>query len=247
MNGEKVEIVSTLLERIPADALDNVYTEKRMKQLLKGVYGVYALFKEGNLYYIGQGDLYQRLLAHYKKDRHKDDKWDTFAFAKLRNPELREELESLLISLTNPPGNRAIPSVKKRDTVTENTIREIINITKKYIKEETDSEKHRNVSRTPQRKLHLNLNWKEAPKAVLRILSQSPKPLTRKEIVDAIGGKYKFTPEDLEELHNGESRWKTTTRWAISGLKYNGMIKSVGKNLYVITDEGRKSLEDLTA
>jgi len=37
MNSEKVEIISTLLERIPADALYNVYTEKRMKRLLKGV------------------------------------------------------------------------------------------------------------------------------------------------------------------------------------------------------------------
>ena len=246
MNSEKVEIVSTLLERIPADALDNIYTEKRMKQLLKGVYGIYALFKGGNLYYIGQGDLYQRLLAHYKKDRHKEE-WDTFAFAKLRNPEVRKELESLLISLTDPPGNRATPHVKKRDTATENTIREIINITKKYIGKETNSEKPGNVLRTPHGKLNLNLDWKEAPKAVLRILSQSPKPLSRKEIVDAIGGKYKFTPNDLEELKNGEPRWKNTARWAISGLKYKGMIKSVGKNSYVITDEGRKILESLTA
>jgi len=245
MNGEKVEIVSTLLERIPAEALVNIYTEKRMKQLLKGV-GIYVLFDGGNLYYIGQGDLYQRLLAHYKKDRHKK-KWDTFTFAKPRNPEVRKELESLLISLTDPPGNRATPRVKKRDTATENTIREIINITKKYIRGETDSEKHQNVFRTPQRKLNLNLDWKEAPKAILRILSQSPKPLTRKEIVDAIGGKYEFTPDDLEELHNGDPRWKNTARWAISRLKYKGMIKSVGKNSYVITGEGRKILESLAA
>jgi len=246
MKGEKVEIVSTLLERIPADALDNVYTEKRMKQLLKGVYGVYALFKGSTLYYIGQGDLYQRLLAHYKKDRHKD-KWDTFTFAKLKYPEAKDELESLLISLTHPPGNRATPSVKKRDAATENAIREIIGLTEKHREEETDSEKHRNIFRNPKRKLNLNLNYKEAPKAVLRILSQSPKPLTRKEIVDAIGGKYEFTHDDLEELHNDDPRWKNTARWAISGLKYKGMIKSVGKNSYVITNEGRKILEGLAA
>jgi len=244
MNDEKVEIVSTLLERIPADALVNIYTEKKMKQLLKGV-GVYALFKGGNLYYIGQGDLYQRLLAHYKKDRHKK-KWDTFAFATLEHPEAKDELESLLISLTHPPGNRATPSVKKRDAATENTIREIIDLTKKHREEETDSEKHRNKFRNPKRKLKLSLNYKEAPKAVLRILNQSPKPLTRKEIVDAIRGKYEFTPDDLEGLHNGDPRWENTARWAISGLKYKGMIKSVGKNAYVITDEGRKSLEELT-
>lgn len=246
MNSEKVEIVSTLLERIPVDALDNVYTEKRMKQLLKGVYGVYALFKEDNLYYIGQGDLYQRLLAHYKKDRHKD-KWDTFAFAKLKNPELKEELESLLISLTDPPGNRSTPRVKKRDTATENTIREIINITKKYMGEEIKPEKRPTLPKTPRRKLNLHLDWKEAPKAILKILSQSSKPLTRKEIVDTIGNEYEFTPDDLEELNNGDHRWKNTARWAISGLKYKGMIKSVGKNSHVITDEGRKILESLNA
>ena len=79
----KVKLISAFYERIPSDSLDNIYTEKVIRNLLKNVYGIYALFKDNNLYYIGKGRLYTRIFAHYKKDRH-EGKWDTFAFAVLK-------------------------------------------------------------------------------------------------------------------------------------------------------------------
>lgn len=231
MNNKKVEIISTLLKRIPADALDNVYTEKKMKQLLKDVDGVYALFKEENLYYIGQGDLYQRLLAHYKKDRHKN-KWNTFAFAKLLNPQLREELESLLITLTNPPGNKNTPRVNKQDKITEDTIREIINITKKYSKE--SKEKLFNSKNSDVTKKHISAThykMQDFYPIILQILKLN-KPLKRQEIVTKVRKQIydRLSETDKEILKSGGQRWEETLRWAITHLAKDGVIVSKIKN-----------------
>jgi hypothetical protein len=70
--------------------------------------------------------------------------------------------------------------------------------------------------------------------------------MTRKEIVqkvyDAIHGR--FSPLDEKRVEKGELRWKAWTNYAISSLKLRGLIDTMGKNQYVITDAGRKYLHE---
>ena len=161
-----------------------------------------------------------------------------------RVPRLQDELESLLITLYGAPsGNRNTPHIIKKDMQTENTIREVINVTKKYMIKDGTVNKQRIYNHKPRRALKLNMDWKRAPVAVLKILGSSRKPLGRKDIVKIVKNRYKFTTDDLEILQNGNPRWDNTVRWAISGLKSKHMISSKNRNEWIITKEGRISLQ----
>jgi len=67
--------------------------------------GVYALYKRGKLYYVGLAkDLPSRVRAHLR-DKH-GKSWDTFRLYLTLDKGHMKELESLLIRITNPDGNR---------------------------------------------------------------------------------------------------------------------------------------------
>ena len=125
-----IDIVSGFYAEIPSTAIDNDFTKIKIRELLRNKYGIYALFDKGELYYIGRAtgtDLYTRIKDHYKRDRHKG-KWDTFSFATLNSREHGVELESLILSLNMPEGNKNKPPVIKRDYQTESVIKRIVDI-----------------------------------------------------------------------------------------------------------------------
>lgn len=76
-----------------------------IKGMIKGRAGVYALYKGDNLYYVGlASNLAGRLRTHLK-DRHKGA-WNRFSvYLTLRDEHIRE-LESLLLRIVNPEGNK---------------------------------------------------------------------------------------------------------------------------------------------
>lgn len=124
-----IDIVSGFYDQIPSTAINNDFTKIKIRQLLRNKYGIYALFDKGELYYIGKAtgtDLFTRIKDH-KRDRHKG-KWDTFSFATLNTREHGGELESLILSLYMPEGNRSRPVVIKRDYHTEDVIKRIVDI-----------------------------------------------------------------------------------------------------------------------
>jgi len=88
---------------------------------------------------------------------------------------------------------------------------------------------------------------KNIRRLILQILAESRKPLTRKEMVEKIEKLVELTPYHLELTPKAkEVRWKATVLWEISEMKLEGLIKTVEKGLYVITEKGRKELEELS-
>lgn len=70
--------------------------------------GVYALYDGADLYYVGKStDLQKRVRAHLR-DRHLSS-WTHFSLYLVRREEHIREIESLLIEIATPKGNRAIP------------------------------------------------------------------------------------------------------------------------------------------
>ena len=73
--------------------------------LIKKGQGVYALYRRNKLYYIGlAGDLRGRIKWHLK-DRHKG-KWDRFSLYIIRKEGHIREVESLLVRIADPDGNK---------------------------------------------------------------------------------------------------------------------------------------------
>uniref|UniRef100_A0A7V3E7M3 GIY-YIG nuclease family protein n=1 Tax=Ignavibacterium album TaxID=591197 RepID=A0A7V3E7M3_9BACT len=76
-----------------------------MKNLIKGRWGVYTLYKKNKLYYVGLANNLMGRLKTHLKDRHRGA-WDRFSvYLTIKSSHIKE-LESLLIRVTNPPGNK---------------------------------------------------------------------------------------------------------------------------------------------
>lgn len=103
MPKRQLPLVTEYLEDLHRRAFDE--HRNVMDKLSRRRHGVYALYKRGRLYYVGLAkDLRNRVKTHLK-DQHAK-KWDTFRlYLTIDNKHMRE-LESLLIRIANPEGNK---------------------------------------------------------------------------------------------------------------------------------------------
>ena len=104
MASSRGQLVCQHLEGISRRALEDY--QGIIREFVKGRHGVYALFtKRGRLYYVGlASDLRIRLKTHLK-DRHADT-WDKFSvYLTITDAHLRD-LESLLLRIVAPKGNK---------------------------------------------------------------------------------------------------------------------------------------------
>src|SRR6266567_311989 len=116
--AKRAQLVCQHLENISRDALAKY--QKIIRQYVRHRQGVYALYRRGKLYYIGlASDLRWRLHAHLKD--HHGLRWDRFSvYLTIGETHLRE-LESLLLRVVKPKGNKQ----KGKFTHSENLLRRL--------------------------------------------------------------------------------------------------------------------------
>ncbi len=68
--------------------------------------GVYSLYKDNALYYVGLAKNLRSRLHDHLRDRHADE-WDHFNVYLTQGDEHQKELESLVLRIASPKGNRA--------------------------------------------------------------------------------------------------------------------------------------------
>lgn len=103
MRSSKGQLVSQHLENISRQALEKY--QGILKEYVKGRHGVYALYRNGNLYYVGlASNLRNRLKAHLK-NRHAQT-WDSFSVYLTINDSHLHELETLILKIASPKGNK---------------------------------------------------------------------------------------------------------------------------------------------
>ncbi|MEK6627191.1 MAG: hypothetical protein AABY53_01065 [Bdellovibrionota bacterium] len=95
-----------------ASALDKKFVLKSNEGIL------YLLYKRSTLYYVGKSSQqgWRRMLIH-RKNRHKN-KWDRFLILKVKRKYLTT-LESLVIDLARPSGNKAFTAIAVRRQLIE--------------------------------------------------------------------------------------------------------------------------------
>lgn len=84
---------------------------KIVKGLIRGRTGVYALYRRDSLYYVGLASNLMGRLQMHLKDRHMGV-WDRFSVYVTRSDEHMRELESLLLRIVSPKGNRVSGRLK---------------------------------------------------------------------------------------------------------------------------------------
>jgi hypothetical protein len=81
--------------------------------------GIYVLYKKGRVYYIGLSvsSMRRRLRSHATRDRHAG-KWDTFSFYQVRRGKYIKDIESLLLRIFRPSGNKVSGRFHRKYNVT---------------------------------------------------------------------------------------------------------------------------------
>jgi hypothetical protein len=74
-------------------------------EFARGKSGVYALYKGESLYYVGLAKNLRSRLHHHLRDRHAEE-WNRFSIYLTRDDEHLKELESLVLRIASPKGNR---------------------------------------------------------------------------------------------------------------------------------------------
>jgi hypothetical protein len=77
--------------------------------------GIYVLYRKGKIYYVGlsRASLRARIRAHATRDRHRG-KWDSFSFYQITRVRYIKDIESLLLRIFRPTGNRAVGKFNRK-------------------------------------------------------------------------------------------------------------------------------------
>ena len=69
--------------------------------------GIYVLYRKGEVYYVGlsRANLRRRIRSHTRSARHKGQ-WDTYSFYQIVRTRFIKDVETLLLRIFRPPGNR---------------------------------------------------------------------------------------------------------------------------------------------
>lgn len=73
--------------------------------------GIYALYDGGELYYVGKSTNLKKRVRSHLRDRHLAN-WTHFSLFLIKKEEYINEIESLLVRIANPKGNRVKPKGK---------------------------------------------------------------------------------------------------------------------------------------
>lgn len=103
MAKRRSQLVCQHLENISRKMLEEY--QDVIRSFVRGRNGVYALYRRNKLYYVGLAkSLHGRLKTHLR-GRH-GDTWDRFSVYLTIGPQYMKEIESVLIRISNPPGNK---------------------------------------------------------------------------------------------------------------------------------------------
>lgn len=132
----KGTLIKGMTKKLPSEILGNPVFKKRLKEIMKGYSGIYALYHKDRLYYVGlTTNLFGRINWHLK-DRHAG-KWDSFAIFRIKRIGYLRDIETLITHLVKVPGNRVKGRVP-RDADINRVLKDIL---REHSKEMKDIEK----------------------------------------------------------------------------------------------------------
>jgi hypothetical protein len=100
---KKSPLVCQHLENVSREVLEEY--QDIVRQYIRRRNGIYALFRRGKLYYVGLAKNLRGRLKQHLRDRH-GDSWDRFSVYLTIGDTHMKELESLILRIIKPAGNR---------------------------------------------------------------------------------------------------------------------------------------------
>jgi excinuclease UvrABC nuclease subunit len=120
----KGALIKGMSKNLPSDILIDPVFKKKLREILRGYAGIYALYKGERLYYVGLArNLHGRVRWHLK-DKHAG-KWDHFKIFRIQRVRYLKDIETLIHRIAEPRGNRAMGRVPK-DADLNRVLREVL-------------------------------------------------------------------------------------------------------------------------
>jgi hypothetical protein len=101
--AKRTPLVCQHLENISREALKKY--QNIVQRYVRRRQGVYALYRRNKLYYVGLASNLRSRLAHHLRDRHQSS-WDRFSVYLTIGDSHLKELESLVLRVVRPAGNK---------------------------------------------------------------------------------------------------------------------------------------------
>jgi len=115
-------LVCQHLENISRDALEK--HQKIIKQYVRRRNGVYALYRKEKLYYVGLAKNLRSRLKSHLHDRH-GSSWDRFSVYLTIGEQHLRELESLILRIVQPKGNKQKGKFPKSEDIRRRFARDV--------------------------------------------------------------------------------------------------------------------------
>jgi hypothetical protein len=177
-----------------------------IKELVGNSSGIYALYDENELYYVGRASALKRRVHQHLRDRH-DAQWTHFSLFLIKRADYIGDIESLLVRIAEPIGNRAKP--KGRDS------KVLIGKLKKLIRQKHKEELRELISGRSSKRQIKKVN----PRRTLTGLVEKRTPIYR----TYKGKEYRalLTPKGLIYLNN---KTYTSPTAAAKSIIKNGAV-----------------------
>ncbi len=115
-------LVCQFLENISRTALEEY--EDIIRDFVRGRHGVYALYRRKKLYYVGLARNLRNRLTQHLRDRH-GQSWDRFSVYLTIGDGHMKELESLILRIVRPLGNKQLGKFAKSENLRQQLARRI--------------------------------------------------------------------------------------------------------------------------
>ena len=128
MEKATAPLVCQHLENIGRDVIEKY--QKLIRQYVHDKSGVYALYNNEKLYYVGLASNLNSRLKHHINDRHANT-WNRFSVYLTQGDEHLREIEALLIRIASPTGNRQVGKLRASESLKKRLIADFRKLQKK--------------------------------------------------------------------------------------------------------------------
>ena len=128
-------LIKGVLENIPSESFEII--AESINDTMKGESGIYALYDNQKLYYVGLAKNLKSRVKKHRKDRHAK-KWNNFSIYIINKTKFLKDVETILLRVIDPPGNTVkgkIPKLKSLQKVLKKAAKQKVSEAKKEAKE----------------------------------------------------------------------------------------------------------------
>ncbi|MBI5815545.1 MAG: GIY-YIG nuclease family protein [Nitrospinae bacterium] len=103
--SRKGALIKGMTKKLPFKILENPVFKSKLNEIMQGYAGIYALYNNDALYYVGLTNNLRTRINHHLKDRHAN-KWNEFVIFRIKHVKYLKDIETLLLNIHHTKGNR---------------------------------------------------------------------------------------------------------------------------------------------